>query len=129
MLSAGLITLVRLQAQEPETSAEVLFRNVRVFDGKSPRLLEPTDVLIQGNTIAAVGPIPTEGKRLIEGAERTLMPGLIDAHWRSTFVSLRPAELLAAKPATRTSWQVPRPLRLSCGASRPYATWVAHPFR
>jgi imidazolonepropionase-like amidohydrolase len=95
LLGAGLMCSVRLRAQSVAV-AEILFRNVRVFDGKSPRLLEPTDVLIRGNTIATVGPVSSVARQVIEGAGRTLMPGLIDAHWHSTFVSLRPAELLGA---------------------------------
>ena len=40
-------------AQEP---SEVLFRDVRVFDGKSETLTAPTSVLVRGNLIAAIGP-------------------------------------------------------------------------
>ena len=43
-------------AQAP---AEVLFRNVRVFDGKSDRLTAATSVLVRGNRIAAIGPPPS----------------------------------------------------------------------
>ena len=34
---------------------DTLFRNVRVLDVRAGRLGQPTDVLIRGNTIAAIG--------------------------------------------------------------------------
>ena len=64
------------------TRPEVLFRDVRIFDGVSASLSEPSNVLVRGNTIAAVAAhaIPAEAgqKRAeIDGAGRVLMPGLI----------------------------------------------------
>lgn len=35
--------------------AEILFTNVRVFDGSSDALSAPTNVLVRGNVIAAIG--------------------------------------------------------------------------
>ena len=35
---------------------EILFRNVRVFDGVGPQLSAPTDVLVRGNLIHNPGP-------------------------------------------------------------------------
>jgi imidazolonepropionase-like amidohydrolase len=68
--------------------AETLFTNVRVFDGKGASLSSPTSVLVRGNIIAAIGPgaVPGPGSTTIDGAGRTLMPGLIDAHWHTTLV-------------------------------------------
>ncbi|WP_099021623.1 metal-dependent hydrolase family protein [Mycolicibacterium palauense] len=60
----------------------VLIKNVRIFDGLSRRL-EPGHVLIDGPTIAAVdtSPIAESGvTTVIDGADRVLMPGMIDAH-------------------------------------------------
>lgn len=72
-------------AAEPSSAPapEVLFRDVRVFDGMSGGLSGPTAVLVRGNTIAAVGAgaIPANpAVTVIDGRARTLMPGLIDAH-------------------------------------------------
>jgi imidazolonepropionase-like amidohydrolase len=52
----------------------------RVFDGASIR--DGVDVLVEGASIVAVGPaIPLpEGVVRIDGAGRTLLPGLIDGH-------------------------------------------------
>ena len=63
---AGRVGANPARAQAPGTPAdarspseppvtETLFRDVRVFDGKSTRLSSPSDVLVRGNRIAAVG--------------------------------------------------------------------------
>ena len=77
--------------------AELLFREVRVLDTARGTLGAPTDVLVRGNRIAAIGDgaRPTASARVIEGHGRTLMPGLIDVHWHSTFTALSQADLLA----------------------------------
>jgi imidazolonepropionase-like amidohydrolase len=93
------------QAQETAGGARnsaILFRQVRVFDGKADKLSEPMNVLVRGNTIAAIQPqeIPREENlQVIEGAGRTLMPGLIDAHWHAMLVRPSP-------PAAALSWDV-----------------------
>jgi len=60
----------------------VLFDNVRVWDGVSTTLTEPTTVLVNKNTIAGVGVTPSDldAVTVINGEGRTLMPGLIDSH-------------------------------------------------
>jgi imidazolonepropionase-like amidohydrolase len=77
----------------------VLFENVRVFDGKSAQLSGPTNVLVRGNIIERISsaPIPVDRSattRIINAGGRTLMPGLIDAHWHTILVRPTPAELL-----------------------------------
>lgn len=60
-----------------------LIRNARVFDGT--KVLEATDVLVTQSTIVAVGPhlaTPT-GTRVIDGTNKTLLPGLIDSHFHT----------------------------------------------
>jgi len=80
--------------------SEILFRNVRVFNGRASQLTGPTDVLVRGTTIAAVG---TGGgaasATVIEGAGRTLMPGLIDAHWHA-FMAATPVAMVAVADPT-----------------------------
>lgn len=100
-------------AAQTET-AETLFTNVRVFDGKGSSLSAPTSVLVRGNMIAAIGPgaVAGPGATTIDGAGRTLMPGLIDAHWHTTLVRPTPEQaifgdlgftnLLAGAEATAT---------------------------
>lgn len=70
----------------------VLFQNVRLFNG-TDKLTIPTNVLVVGGKIAKIstGPIAApNGSTLItiDGAGRTLMPGLIDAHVHMLFNSL-----------------------------------------
>ena len=85
------------QAPAGEAEAELLFREVRVLDTARGTLGAPTDVQVRGNRIAAIGDgaRPTASARVIEGHGRTLMPGLIDVHWHSTFTALSQADLLA----------------------------------
>jgi imidazolonepropionase-like amidohydrolase len=74
-----------------------LFRNVRIFDGRSGTLSGPADVLIRGNVIArvsAVGAVSADpAATVITGNSRVLMPGLIDAHWHAMLA--RPSKLVA----------------------------------
>lgn len=94
-LSMTLLALAPIavaQSAEPE----ILFREVRVFDGIASRLSEPTDVLVRGNTIARVAAGQSaSAARVIEGRGRTLMPGLIDVHVHMTFTSMTMMQLLA----------------------------------
>ncbi len=90
----GLMGLTMLQAAtEPET----LFDQVRVFDGQSSELSEPTRVLVRGNRIAGIGPDIEAGPEaeVIDGDGNTLMPGLIDAHVHLTFSSMTMRELMS----------------------------------
>lgn len=99
----ALLPVLTGRAAEPLPSAvplapEVLFRNVRIFDGKSAALSGPTAVLVRGNTIAAIGAgaIPAgPAVMIVDGGGRTLMPGLIDAHVHLTFSALSQAQMAA----------------------------------
>jgi imidazolonepropionase-like amidohydrolase len=90
-----------LAARPPATSdanqrAATLFKNVKVFDGKSDKLTASTSVLVVGNKIEKIGGEITEPEKatVIDGGGRTLMPGLIDAHWHAMLVRPTPAEAL-----------------------------------
>ena len=90
--------MARLRAQsDPTQTTATLFRNVKVFDGKSERLSPSTSVLVVGNKIAKIGPdiAAPEKATVIDGGGRTLMPGLIDAHWHAMLVRPTPAEALS----------------------------------
>ena len=68
-------------AAEPDS--QILFTNVNVFDGRNDELAIGQNVLVEGNLIKTIS-----GDRIdagpsaivIDGAGRTLMPGLIDGH-------------------------------------------------
>jgi imidazolonepropionase-like amidohydrolase len=70
-----------LAAQE-EAPPQVLFTNVNVFDGYSESLQSGLNVLVEGNLIKTVSSstISAPGATVIDGAGRTLMPGLIENH-------------------------------------------------
>ena len=89
------------QANSRDTSSSTLFENVRIFDGKSAQLSAPSYVLVRGNKIQKISstPIPTDRRadtKLIDCAGRTLMPGLIDAHWHCMLAALPLSQLMTA---------------------------------
>ena len=60
------------------------FEHVRLFDSEHATLLEDQTVVVDGETVAAVGPsattaVPAQAER-IDGAGKTLLPGLLDMH-------------------------------------------------
>ncbi len=98
--SLWVLALVPIAAAFAQVSAgegELLFRDVRVLDTVGGTLGAPTDVLVRGNRIAAIGQgaQASPSATVIEGRGRTLMPGLIDIHWHSTFTALSQADMLA----------------------------------
>ena len=81
-----------VQAQDTVPASVTVFSNVRIFDGKSGQLSPPSNVLVRGHTIEKISTdsIPVDrsaNTTLINGNGRTLMPGLIDAHWHSMFAA------------------------------------------
>ena len=100
----GLATAVLLlcsalgaSSAQSQPASTVLFQNVRVFNG-TDKLSAPTTVLVRGNVIERISaaPIPVDRSgttEVIEGGGRTLMPGLIDAHYHVMFAGI---PLLAA---------------------------------
>ncbi len=97
LLMCVLLPVAALQAQATAAESEVLFRDVRVLDTEKGILGTATDVLVRGNRIVAIGAgaEASASATVIEGRGRTLMPGLIDAHWHSTFTALSQADMLA----------------------------------
>jgi imidazolonepropionase-like amidohydrolase len=80
-----------------------LFRDVKVFDSRAGRMTGPMHVLVQGQTIQAVSPAGAtaaapEGAAVIDGSGRTLIPGLIDAHWHCTLATIPVADAMSADP-------------------------------
>ncbi|NBC23443.1 MAG: amidohydrolase family protein [Gammaproteobacteria bacterium] len=90
-----------LQAQPGAVSTEydaTLFDQVLVFDGRSSELIGPTQVLVRGNRIAAIGKrveFDPSSTRVITAPGHTLMPGLIDVHVHLTFSALSMADLVS----------------------------------
>jgi imidazolonepropionase-like amidohydrolase len=96
-----------------QQDAAVLFRNVRIFDGKNATLSVASNVLVRDRKIEKISTadIAATGQ-VIDGGGRVLMPGLIDAHWHTMLVRPTPMaalagdigynNLLAASEATAT---------------------------
>ena len=78
------------------SSGVTLFKDVRIFDGKSATLSPPSNVLVRGNIIERISASPITvdtNVRVIAAGGRVLMPGLIDAHWH-VFMAATPQTLV-----------------------------------
>ncbi|MGE3830463.1 MAG: amidohydrolase family protein, partial [Parvibaculaceae bacterium] len=106
----GLVSPAFAQSSE----RPVLLRNVKIFDGTSSTLLEGHGVLVEGKFIKALVPAgdTVTDTDLIDCGGRTLMPGMIDAHWHSVLAGISQIaamtadipyiHLVAAQEAERT---------------------------
>ena len=81
-IAALLVPFTSLASAQESAAAQILFKNVNVFDGSSKKLAMGMDVLVDGNLIDKVGKglSADEGATVVDGAGRTLMPGLIEGH-------------------------------------------------
>jgi imidazolonepropionase-like amidohydrolase len=68
--------------QTSEGSHPVVLRAARMLDVSGGKIISPGEVLVEGNRILAVGSTVTRpaGAEVVDLGDRTLMPGLIDAH-------------------------------------------------
>src|ERR1700737_3200967 len=95
LMALGLASAVHPQSNPPADISATLFQNVRIFDGKSGSLPPPSSVLVKGNIIERIStaPITAEpGVAVIAGNGRTLMPGLLDAHWHAMLIRPAPVQ-------------------------------------
>lgn len=91
--AADALAQARPPAQAPLSA--VIFEDVRVFDGRTAQLSSRRHVLVSGNTIQTIAATPIADPpgvtvTRIRGNGRTLMPGLIDAHWHVMLVGVPP---------------------------------------
>ncbi|MEY9620774.1 imidazolonepropionase-like amidohydrolase [Bradyrhizobium ottawaense] len=113
LLAAVVTILGSASSAKAQQDSVVLFRNVRIFDGKSAALSAASNVLVRNGKIEKISTadIAAAGQ-VIDGGGRVLMPGLIDAHWHVMLVRPTPMaalagdigynNLLAASEATAT---------------------------
>lgn len=99
-------------AQSP--ARPLLLKNVNIFDGSSGKLVEDKGVLVEGQTIKALvaSADSVADADVIDCGGRTLMPGMIDAHWHSILAGISQiaamtadipyVHLVAAQEAERT---------------------------
>lgn len=104
-LACGAALLAALALALPLKAAErgLLFEDVHVFDGTTARRsAAPMQVLVVGNRIRQISAQPIEAPAEVElqriaGGGRTLMPGLIDAHWHSMLIGTSMVDTLTAE--------------------------------
>ncbi|MHA3979089.1 metal-dependent hydrolase family protein [Halovulum sp. GXIMD14794] len=70
-----------------QDASPIVFTNVDVFDGVNETLTENANVVIEGNLISRVStePVDLPGATIIDGGGRTMIPGLIDVHWHTSY--------------------------------------------
>jgi imidazolonepropionase-like amidohydrolase len=81
VISAALVAAASVVAIAQGGGA-IAIQNVTLINGTGATPVPGTTVIIEGNRITAIGPsvqVPT-GARVIDGAGKFLMPGMIDAH-------------------------------------------------
>jgi imidazolonepropionase-like amidohydrolase len=80
-MSPGLLCAAQAQSQPPPVHSIVLHA-ARLLDIKNGRIVNPGEVLVQGEKIVEVGSAVKHpaGAEMIDLGDRTLLPGLIDAH-------------------------------------------------
>src|SRR5580704_3438456 len=79
---AGVGALCGLAQEAPPAEHSTVLHAARLLDVTTGKLLKPGEVLVTGEHIVAVGASVTHpaGAEVIDLGERTLLPGLIDAH-------------------------------------------------
>lgn len=85
------------------SSSKIVLLDVRVFDGVSDGLSEPSDVVVSGNVIDKISPAaprsdPGDGAVVVDGGGRVLMPGLIDVHAHLAFATIPLMAAMVARP-------------------------------
>jgi imidazolonepropionase-like amidohydrolase len=80
-ISFGLRCAAQTQSQ-PGRQHAIVLHAARLFDVKNGRIVKPGEVLVQGERIVEAGSAVKHpaGAEVIDLGDRTLLPGLIDAH-------------------------------------------------
>jgi imidazolonepropionase-like amidohydrolase len=97
LAAAGALGLPRI-ARAQVADAPTVFSNVALFDGTGNALRSGMNVLIQGDKIADIvegAMAAPEGATVIDGAGRTLMPGMIDCHTHLFMTGASQAEMMS----------------------------------
>jgi imidazolonepropionase-like amidohydrolase/Tol biopolymer transport system component len=80
MDSTGIEILVEIKADKPE--GQIAFTNARIITMEGDQVLENATLLVEGNTIKAIGgdvKYPKSAK-VIDCTGKTIMPGMVDVH-------------------------------------------------
>ena len=78
---SALVASVHAQSQ-PASQHAIVLHAARLLDVRSGRIVKPGEILVQGERIVEVGTAVKRpaGAEIIDLGDRTLLPGLIDAH-------------------------------------------------
>ena len=90
----------RVDAELDGPPPPTVLTNFRLFDGRSAALRVGLRLLVEGDRIKAIeaGDVGApDGAKIIDCGGRTIMPGLIDAHWHAIFAGLPVSKLLSAE--------------------------------
>jgi imidazolonepropionase-like amidohydrolase len=90
----------RVDAESEGAPPPIVLENFLLFDGRSAALRPGLHLLIEGDRIKSIeaGEVGApEGAKVIDCGGRTIMPGLIDAHWHTIFAGLPVSSLMSAE--------------------------------
>lgn len=86
-LLVPLFALMSVSLPAQEERQVILITNANVFNGVDEKLIKGANVLIEGNLIKEIDKNieAPKGAEVIDADGKTLIPGLIDAHWHTMF--------------------------------------------
>ena len=91
LAASALAATVSSRARAQSAPSKILFRQIRLFDGRSDTLKSGVQILVEGNRITSVdtgNAEPPSDATVIDCNDRILMPGLIDAHWHTLYAAV-----------------------------------------
>jgi imidazolonepropionase-like amidohydrolase len=89
-----ILITISFSAQSQDDNSYTLIINAEIFDGVNEKLTTG-DILIDNNLIKEIGSSikAPKGATVIDASGKTVIPGLIDAHWHTTY-AYTPFEIL-----------------------------------
>ena len=87
IMSTAMAVFLSAATTQAWSQSVTLITNVNVFDGINEALIENANVVISDNLITAIStePLAVAGGTVIDGGGRTMIPGLIDVHWHTSY--------------------------------------------
>jgi imidazolonepropionase-like amidohydrolase/Tol biopolymer transport system component len=89
--AAPLVAELGVTAAQAKPAGSIALTGARIVTMKGDEVIENGTILVEGDRIAAVGPTASmtfpAGTRTIDVSGKTIIPGLIDAHWHGSMGS------------------------------------------